>query len=332
MSDIMTIENVSVTFTMKRSGLGKEPSEVRALSNVSLEIPPNGILAVVGESGCGKTTLGKVIVGLQKPTEGRVLYNGNDIYAMDPGRFKSEFRRQVQMVMQDSYAALNPMRSVEQALSDPIRKLGLSKGRKNIQSRVVALLESVGLVPGEQFLKKFPHQLSGGQRQRVCLARAISLSPKLIVADEPVSGVDVSSRLSILKLMSTLNKDLGIAFVYITHDLSTARYIAGNGELAVMYLGRMIEHGQLQAVLDHPRHPYLRALLAAVPAPDPELARNRSSLPLTDMELPDATRLPSGCSFHPRCPIAQQNLCDAQLPPLKQVGSSLVACHLSDVV
>ncbi len=330
MGALMTIENVSMTFQMKKNLIGGPAPQVHALSEVNLEIPQGSIVAVVGESGCGKTTLGKAIVGLQKPTGGRILYDGEDLYNMSGDHF-AQYRKQVQMVMQDSFAALNPMRSVGQALAVPLQKLGIVKGRKAARDRVIALLESVGLVPGEQFLAKYPHQLSGGQRQRVCLARAISLSPRLIVADEPVSGVDVSSRLSILKLMSSLNKELGIAFVYITHDLSTARYIAGQGKLAVMYLGRLVEFGDLQSVLDRPRHPYLRALLTAVPAPDPDLARNRPPLPLKDLDLPDATRLPSGCSFHPRCPLAAAGRCEQEVPQLHMVGASAVACHFADM-
>lgn len=331
MSALMTIEDVSVTFKMKGGMMGGPGMHVKALSNVSLEIPSSSVVAIVGESGCGKTTLGKAIVGLQKPTSGRILYDGQDLHAMSGDRFK-EYRRQVQMVMQDSFAALNPMRSVGQALAEPLRRLRVIKGRKASRDAAIALLESVGLVPGEQFLAKYPHQLSGGQRQRVCLARAISLRPRLIVADEPVSGVDVSSRLSILKLMGSLNRDMGISFVYITHDLSTARYIAGNGKLAVMYMGRMVEYGELQPVLDNPRHPYLRALLAAVPAPDPELARNRGALPLTGLELPDASNLPNGCAFHPRCPMASAGRCEQEVPLLLPSGSSRVACHFAEVV
>ncbi|MCL6442924.1 MAG: ABC transporter ATP-binding protein [Alicyclobacillus sp.] len=321
MDSLLSVRNGSVTF-----------KTVHALSDVDFDIAPGEVIAVVGESGCGKTTLGKVLVGLQKPTTGQVLFNGQDIHAMSKPSFLT-YRRSVQMVMQDSYAALNPMRSVEQALTAPLRRLGILKRRKDARQHAVTLLESVGLFPGEQFLKKYPHQLSGGQRQRVCLARAISLRPKVIVADEPVSGVDVSSRISILKLMGNLNKQLGIAFVYITHDLSTARYIAENGKLAVMYLGRIVEFGKLQELLEHPRHPYLRALLAAVPLPDPEIAKNRGPLPLTGLDLPDQSNLPQGCAFHPRCPLADSDKCRTELPRLRMVGSSTqVSCHYSEVV
>ncbi len=239
-----------------------------------------------------------------------------------------EYRRSVQLVQQDSYAALNPARTIYQSLSAPIleKKAG-EKNRKEAHDRVCELLTTVQLTPPEQYLEKYPHQLSGGQRQRVLMARAISLNPKLIVADEPISMIDVSLRMSILKLMSSLNKRLGIAFVYITHDLATARLIARNGRLAVMYLGKIVEQGNMAEVLSNPRHPYLQALLTAVPIPDVRIAKAKRELPLKkSLEMPSITNPPAGCAFHPRCPYGDET-CESKEPALESQQNRLIACH-----
>ena len=207
----------------------------------------------------------------------------------------------MQFIQQDSYAALNPVRTIYQSLYAPIRMHNPKWSKKQIDTKIDELMTLIGLQPAAQFLSKYPHQLSGGQRQRILMARAISLDPKLIVADEPVSMIDVSLRLSLLNLMSELNERLGIAFVYITHDLSTARYIARRGRLAVMYLGEIMEEGAMDVVLSHPRHPYTRALLKAVPVPDPD-ARSDEKLPLKSMELSGIEDRGEGCPFAPRCP------------------------------
>jgi len=328
-SALLELDNLSVLFP-KRSGIFSKPIYVGAMVEVNLEVNPGEVIALVGESGCGKTTLGRVVTGLQKPSVGEIRYQGKNIWQMSRSEF-GEFRKGVQMMMQDSYAALNPMRSVEQSMTAPLLRGKVVKGYRAAKKRAAELMESVGLAPAEQFLSKFPHQLSGGQRQRVCLARAISLNPKLIVADEPVSAVDVSLRLSILNLMEQLNRKLGIAFIYITHDLATARYIANHGRMAVMYLGKVVETGNVLEVLANPRHPYLQALLAAVPIPDPKIAKNKRALPLKSLDMPNAADPPSGCFFHPRCPYSVDK-CSQVSPELRTVDTSEVSCHEAERV
>ena len=325
---LIALDRVSVTFTR---GLPWRRRRIQAVVNVSLDIHDGEVVALVGESGCGKTTLGRVVVGLQRPTAGRVLYCGRDVRELHGEQFH-EYRRSVQMVHQDAYAALNPVRTIYQTLSAAFFRYGLVRSRREARERVAELLETMGLTPPGDFLDKYPHQLSGGQRQRVVLARAVAVRPRLIVADEPVSMIDVSLRLAILDLMRSLNKRFGIAFLYITHDLATARYFVRHGRIAVMYLGQLVEVGNLQEVLARPRHPYLQALLSAVPVPDPKVARTRKPLPLRSLDLPDPTRPPSGCRFHPRCPYAE-GVCEAEEPPWAEIADGhRVACHLVDRV
>ena len=321
------IELKDVNMTFKRGWLMRR-SQVQAVVKASLAIQEGEILALVGESGCGKTTVGKIMAGLLKPTSGQVLYKGRDIWRMGRAEFQ-EYRRNAQIVHQDSYAALNPVRTIYHSLSAPFLHYRLAKNRREAREKVAELLEFMGLTPPEEFLDKYPHQLSGGQRQRVVVARAVSLRPKLIVADEPVSMIDVSLRLSILDLMHRLNEEFGIAFLYITHDLATARYFVKGGRIAVMYLGQLVETGKLGKVVGRPRHPYLQALLSAVPVPDPKKARERRPLPLRSLEFPDPTNPPSGCRFHPRCPYAE-DVCAQEIPTLRPLDGRLIACHLAE--
>ena len=305
MNDLMTLEKINMVFR-KNSVIRKEKA-VHVLKDIDLTVREGEILALVGESGCGKTTLGKIITGLQRPTSGKISLVGED---GQTGKIKK--RRQsflsVQFIQQDSYAALNPVRTIYQSLYAPIRTHNRKWRKEQIDERIDELMSLIGLQPAAQFLNKYPHQLSGGQRQRILMARAISLDPKLIVADEPVSMIDVSLRLSLLNLMSELNVKLGISFVYITHDLSTARYIARNGRLTVMYLGEIMEEGAIEEILSNPRHPYTQALLKAVPVPDPD-ARKDEKLPLKSMELTNIADRGEGCPFSPRCPYATEE-CD----------------------
>ncbi|MFC5651198.1 ABC transporter ATP-binding protein [Paenibacillus solisilvae] len=324
MSSLLELRNISMIFEQKSELFGK-PTPIPAMTDIQLSFEPGEIVALVGESGCGKTTLGKVVTGLHKPTRGQLLFQGKDIWKMNKGEF-SEYRQGVQLVQQDSYAALNPMRTIFQSLSDPIMQQKLVNSRKEAYDRVCELLNTVGLTPPEQFLDKYPHQMSGGQRQRVLMARAISLRPKLIVADEPVSMIDVSLRMAILQLMSTLNKKLGIAFIYITHDLATARYIAQHGRMVVMYLGKIVEQGSLHDVLAAPKHPYLQALLSAVPVPNPRIAKVKRELPLKSLDMPSISNPPPGCAFHPRCLYADLT-CEQIAPSLLPTGRTIVSCH-----
>jgi len=323
------LELNQVTKVYKTGGsLLRKPRRVGALAGVSFTLDQGEILAIVGESGCGKTTVGKMITGLLPPTTGKIFYKGSDIYSLR-GDAHSTYRKGVQMVHQDSYAALNPSRTIFQSLSEPLLLHHIAKNLGQAREKLHELLKMVGLVPPEQFLIKFPHQLSGGQRQRLLLARALSVQPDLIVADEPVSMVDVSLRISLLDLMSEMNRRFNIAFIYITHDLATARYIASHGRIAVMYPGKVVETGNLNQVLATPRHPYLQALLEAVPIPDPNVARRIKELPLKSLEMPDLSNPPSGCRFNPRCPYAE-SICEQEEPLLKEAGGHSVACHLVD--
>ena len=317
--NVVDLEEVSVSYQVSGRVL-------QALRQVNLSIGEAEIVTVVGESGCGKSTLGKVVLGVQPPTQGTVRYQGTPLFG--PGfRWTRELRLGVQVVHQDSYASLNPVRRVGETLGDPIRRHGLAASTGAVRRKVEELLESVGLTPAEYFASKYPFQLSGGQRQRVSIARATILSPRLIVADEPVSGVDASLRLSILELMLRLKREQGIAFLYITHDLATARFVGSGGRLLVMYLGRVVEQGEVGMVLDNPRHPYLRALLAALPPLDPLEAKQAVPLPLTSLDMPDPSNPPPGCSFNPRCPLCQA-ICQTEQPLLEEHFSGhRVACH-----
>jgi len=322
---LIDLQHVNVTFGKR--GLFRQTEGVQAVVDVSLQIREGEILALVGESGCGKTTLGRVIVGLQRLTSGLMLWRGQDIQSMSRNDFL-DYRLGVQIVHQDSFAALNPVRTIMQTLSAPLRQHGIARNAREAREKTAHLLETMGLTPAEMFLEKYPHQLSGGQRQRVVLARALSAEPKVIVADEPVSMVDISLRLSLLNLMSELNTQRGLAFLYITHDLATARYFAQRGRIVVMYLGDVVEVGPLGHVLERPRHPYLQALLSAVLVPDPKISRQRRELPLTSLELPDPSNPPPGCRFHTRCPHVQP-VCSQERPPLAAISEDdhLVSCH-----
>jgi len=323
------IELKDVNMTFQRGWLMRR-AQLQAVVKTSLDIKEGEILALVGESGCGKTTVGKIMAGLLRPTSGEVLFKGKDIWRMSREEFR-EYRRNAQIVHQDSYAALNPVRTIYHSLSAPFLRYHIARNEKEARERVAELLQFMGLTPPEEFLDKYPHQLSGGQRQRVVVARAVALNPKLITADEPVSMIDVSLRLSILDLMHRLNEKFGIAFLYITHDLATARYFVKGGRIAVMYLGQMVETGRLSEVLQKPCHPYLQALLSAVPVPDPKKAREKRPLPLRSLEFPDPTKPPSGCRFHPRCPYAE-DICTREIPALRSLDGRLIACHLAEKI
>lgn len=320
--NLIELQNVGVSFPSER----KKGETVNALVGMNLKIAPGEIVAVVGESGCGKTTLGKVITDIYKPTAGKILYKGKDLHALNAKEYR-EYRLGVQMIHQDSYAALNPNRTIFQSLSMPLLQHKLARNKDDAWAQLSDIFADVGLSPAQLFLDKYPHQLSGGQRQRVLLARALSVKPSLIVADEPVSMVDVSLRISLLDLMAKANQKFGISFVYITHDLGTARYIAQHGRIAVMYLGRMVETNQIQAALNKPAHPYFHALISAVPEADPTLREGRlAQLPLKSFDMPSVVNAPPGCKFHPRCPYADER-CATEEPALRPYEGGLVACH-----
>ncbi|HIP56718.1 MAG TPA: ABC transporter ATP-binding protein [Ignisphaera aggregans] len=318
MPPLIEVRNLRVYFPVKR-GLFSKPLYVKAVDGVSISIGKGEVLTLVGESGCGKTTLGKAIVGLVRPTDGEILYKGKNILKLK-GRDFLEYRRNVQIVHQDPYASLNPTKTVFQILSAPLKRWGIARTRDEIVERICKLLQLVGLTPPEDFLNKYPHQLSGGQRQRVVIARAVSVNPELIVADEPITMIDVSLRLGILNLMLDLREKLGTAYVFITHDFGAARYFSarGGGRIAVMYLGKIVEVGSAEDVIRDPQHPYTKVLLSAVPVPDPEESRKRKVIQLKSLDIPSPINPPPGCRFHTRCPFAM-SICEKEEPPMVEV-------------
>lgn len=323
---LVRLEHLEMNF-YKGGGLFSKRKELNALHDIDFHINPGEVAVVVGESGSGKTTMANVIAGLLKPTKGTFEFNGVDLQKMSKEQFM-DYRSNIQMIQQDSYAALNPMRTMYKSLGDPLI-LNKYATKDNLAQKVAEALETVDLTPPENYIHKYPHQLSGGQRQRSLIARAVSMKPQLILADEPVSMIDVSLRVSILNLIAKLNMEHNIAILYITHDLATARYVGKNGRIAVMYLGQIVETGNLQEVISNPRHPYLQALLYAVPIPDPRLSRIRKKAVFTSADLPEISNMPSGCRFHTRC-IHCKDICKEKVPTPVQRGASLVTCHRVD--
>lgn len=293
----------------------KDRVEIPVLQNINLSIYPTEVLCLVGESGCGKTTTGKIIAGLLPPSRGEVLFDERPMEQYS-GKERSAMRRSMQIVHQDPFASLNPAHTIGQILTYPLRRHKMVKSRAELRRRIWELLTLVDLTPPGDIVNKFPHQLSGGQRQRVSIARALTVDPSLIVADEAVSMVDVSIRIGILKMLHNLRDLFKLSIVFITHDLALAKYFAWEGRIAVMYLGRIVEIGRTQDVIANPAHPYTRALLSAVPEADPNITRKKQPMELRSEEIPSLTAIPPGCAFHPRCPFYQPGVCDADLPEL----------------
>lgn len=324
---VLRLDDVSASFVRGRSlrdVLARRPGRrVQALDRVSLELARGEILAVVGESGAGKTTIVNVALGLLSPDEGRVSLGGQDIAVLSRRAVRRE-RRRIQLVPQDPYESLNPRMTVGEIVGEPLRVHGAARGEERSR-RVVAALEWAGLRPPERFLALRPVELSGGQRQRVAVAAALVLEPQVVVADEPVSMLDVSIRAEILNLLASLAHEQGMGVVMVTHDLATVAAYADR--IAVLYLGRVVETGPTLRVLRHPSHPYTRALLSVVPAARPDRRRSRIVL---EGETPDPAQVPSGCRFHPRCPEAFER-CPREEPGLVMVDADhAAACWLAD--
>ena len=310
---------VSVTNLVKHYRSG--PTLVRAVDGVSFTLAAGETLGLVGESGCGKSTTARLLVRLERPTSGTIRVAGEDLGRLR-GRKLRQFRSRIQLVFQDPEASLNPRLTVEQTLREVLTVHRVARGAA-ARRRVAELLEMVGL-PGS-VATRYPYQLSGGQRQRVGIARALAVSPEVLVLDEPVSALDVSVRAEVINLLVRLRAELGLGYLFISHDLGMVRHLSDR--IAVMYLGRIVELGDWRSVSDEPLHPYTRALQDAVPIPDPALEARRPLKPLRG-EVPDPAAPPSGCAFHPRCPLAQP-ICRQAVPPLREVAPGRqVACHL----
>jgi oligopeptide transport system ATP-binding protein len=308
-----------MTTLLEVRNLVKHFGKVRAVDGVSFTIEAGETFALVGESGCGKSTTGRCLLHLTPPTSGGIWFEGQDISSLH-GEALRQLKRQMQIVFQDPFSSLNPRYSVGRTVAEPLRIHGLCP-RREIPKRVAELLEMVGLRP--EYANRFPHEFSGGQRQRVGIARALALNPRLIVADEPVSALDVSVQAQIINLMVDLQKRLGVAYLFISHNLPVVRHIAQR--TAVMYLGKIVESGPTAELFANPRHPYTQALLSAVPVPDPTRPRHR--IPLTG-EVPSPRQIPSGCRFHPRCPHAFDK-CGKIEPKLEYQGDECeAACWL----
>ncbi|MGA3298276.1 MAG: ABC transporter ATP-binding protein [Candidatus Bathyarchaeia archaeon] len=300
---------------------GASAQNVRAVDGVSFTVEKGDAFGLVGESGSGKTTTGRITAGLTKPTQGHVIVGGTEIFSLKKTELR-KFRKRMQLVYQDPLSSLNPKMTIGDAIGEPLRYLGDEKSSKR-RDKIIELLTDVGLSPPESFYARYPHQLSGGQRQRVVIARAISIGPEYLVADEPVAMVDVSVRAQIMDLLLTMQRQLNLTILLITHDLAVAKYMCN--KIAVMYLGKVMEYGKTEDLFKNPLHPYTQALLQAVPIPDP---RKRSEKKIPSGEIPSPLNPPKGCVFHPRCPMVLER-CSVDVPQLVEYESGhFVACHL----
>jgi oligopeptide/dipeptide ABC transporter ATP-binding protein len=307
----------------RSAGLFRAPGPpVRAVDGVSFDLAPGETLALVGESGCGKSSVGRTILRLQEPTSGSAMFEGVDLFSLDRAALRRT-RRRMQIIFQDPYSSLNPRMKVGSAVAEGIEIHRLARGAE-VGRRVAALLEEVGLDPG--YADRYPHEFSGGQRQRIGIARALAVEPAFIVCDEPVSALDVSVQAQVLNLLADLQRDRGLSYLFIAHDLAVVRQLARR--IAVMYLGRIVEEGAAQSVLTRPHHPYTVALLSAVPEPDP--GRRRSRIVLTG-DVPSPSAPPPGCPFHTRCWHPGRNeRCTRERPMLRMVGGTSAACHYAE--
>ncbi len=313
---MVTAEDVKVWFPIRRGILNRQVGEVKAVDGVSLTIGEGETLGLVGESGCGKTTFGRAVMGLQKITAGSVKFDGRDVATMDAHERKTFYQR-CQMVFQDPFSSLNPRMTVMDIITEAMVYHGLIKSAEK-RGAALRLLAEVGM--GEDALNRYPHEFSGGQRQRISIARALSLNPRFIVCDEPVSAIDVSVQAQVINLLMDLREKRNLSYLFISHDLCVVRMISQ--KVAVMYLGRIVEYGDVEDVMEHPLHPYTKALLSAVPVPGKAISERI----LLTGEQPSPVRPPSGCAFHPRCPMAQEK-CRAAIPELVG-GSHRARCHL----
>jgi oligopeptide transport system ATP-binding protein len=318
---LLDVKNLKVHFPVKHGLFSRVNAHVKAVDDVSFAIEPGETLGLVGESGCGKTTLGRAIVKLVEPTDGSILFEGKDIAKMSGAELRS-IRRGLQMIFQDPVGSLNPRMTVEEIIGEALDIHKLAADSLARRKRVRELLKAVGL--NEQHSERYPHEFSGGQRQRIGIARALAVEPKIIICDEPVSALDVSVQAQIINLLQDLQQQHGLAYLFIAHDLAVVKHISRR--VMVMYLGKIVELGPSTAVVEEPKHPYTQALISAVPVVDPDSKRQRIVLP---GDVPSPINPPSGCPFHPRCPIAQ-DICKVDLPPLREITPRhWAACHFA---
>ena len=319
MTEVLRVEGLKKLFPVRRGVLQRVAGHVRAVDGVSFAIQAGETLCLVGESGCGKSTVGKTILRLQEPTAGQIWLGGTDVTTLDEEQMRVH-RREVQMVFQDPYSSLNPRMRAGQIIAEPLENFGLAEGAEK-DRQVHSLLEKVGL--RKDAAERFPFEFSGGQRQRLGIARALALNPKLIVADEPVSALDVSVQAQVLNLLMDLQDEFGLAYLFISHDLAVVEHIGHR--IAVMYLGRIVELAPKDRIFAQPQHPYSEALMAAAPIADPKSRRKRLVI---EGDVPSPMNPPSGCHFHTRCPYVVER-CRQEYPPLQEIAPGhVVACHL----
>jgi peptide/nickel transport system ATP-binding protein/oligopeptide transport system ATP-binding protein len=307
MSALLEVRGLAKHFAVSQGAFGRLVGHVRAVDGVDFGLKAGETLAIVGESGCGKSTVGRLVLRLLEPTAGQVLFEGDDLLKLDEGQLRAR-RQRMQVIFQDPYGSLNPRMTVGRMLAEPLMLHGLANSEAARRARVAELLELVGLRPDHA--RRYPHEFSGGQRQRLAIARALAVEPRLIVADEPVSALDVSIQAQVINLMKSLQQRFGLAYIFISHDLAVVKHIADR--IAVMYLGKIVETATTEELFRRPRHPYTRALLSAVPLPDPTAQRERA---LLEGDIPSAMNPPAGCRFHTRCRFARES-CKSDEPAL----------------
>ncbi len=319
---LLEVNNLKMYFPVNSRGIiPRHVADVKAVDDISFFVRKGETLGVVGESGCGKTTVGRSIMQVYKITQGEVIFEGVDLAQLSPGRMR-RMRRRLQMIFQDPYSSLNPRMTAGSIIGEPIRIHNMSSGRGDYVDQVEELLRVVGLNP--YMRDRYPHEFSGGQRQRIGIARALAVRPSLIICDEPVSALDVSIQAQVINLLEELQEQFDLTYIFIAHDLSVVRHISDR--VAVMYLGKIVEIATREELYENPLHPYTRALLSAVPIPDPIVERQRERIVLTG-DVPSPIRPPSGCRFHTRCPIAI-DVCSEEDPEFREMGGDhWVACH-----